>query len=520
MERNYTEDQPPIDKSPLLRKVMGAIGITAATLPLAAHIGFNSTEVEKTLPIAGERNFVFSPSFEDGLIADLGPSGKIGIETTSPIGVTIDVGGIPISQTADSITPQSKQNIAIEVVNSLFTLNEESINYMNQSIERELLTDFFKKTALTEAILLAGIFGARRRFSTKEIATGLIATTALLGGITADNYSNVDNSNDYVTFNTSLGPLRIYDKLTADLLLTKLPSLNEMYTSQTVANEVFVATVSAQLDDTLNDIREMQPEGTTLVEISSDIHTTATMLDILTYARSQIEPSLVLNAGDLTNYDSEFELFAAKKLDPDVIALGNHDGSAIREALQKAGALLSEEPALIEIPLADGMSSLTILTAEDPRYTAAGTKGTIERTPGAIDTMRTQLLEIASDNDIDIVLLHEPSDVQFLIDNGITFNLAISGHTHKAGIVELSDGRTWLQVGTTGGIASRTVASLFSPLTTPSKDATYSYVALDEETGKLRALYTLTVNPGGEVRLDTKSYDDPPNIPKRTPPTL
>lgn len=516
MERHSAEDQPPVNKPPLLRKVLGAIGITAATLPLAVYTGFNTTEVEKTLPIAGERNFVFSPSFDNAITADFGPHGKIGIETVSPIGASIDVGGVSIGQAANDTTSQSKQNILIEAANSLLVLNEESIDYMSKSIKRELLIDFFRKTAAIEALLLAGALGVRRRFSTKEIATGLIAATALLG-ITTDSPQNI-KTDDYVTFDASFGTLRIYDEVTADLLLTKLPSLEEIRISQIEANKDFVSTVNTQLDSILADIRIAQPSDTTLVEISSDIHTTATMLDILSYARDEIKPDLVLNAGDLTNYDSELELFAAEKLRPDVIALGNHDGPAIERALLEAGTLLSETPTVLEVPLADNETSLKILTAEDPRYTAAGTKGTVERSPGAINTMRGQLLEAASTNDIDIVLLHEPSDVQFLIDNGVTFDLAISGHTHKAGVVELSDGRTWLQVGTTGGIASRTVASLLSPLTTPSKDATYSYAALDNNTGELQALYTITVTPGGEARVNSKSYQDTSNRPKYIPP--
>lgn len=505
--RSSPERQLSTERSPFLRRAMGATGLAIAALPLAAYAGFSTTEIEKTLPVAGERTFTISPSFDRSVTGDFGPHGKIAIDIDSPIGATIKVGSIPIDQNATSNkTLHSKQNIAIEALNSLFSLNEESIDYMTQSIKKELLIDFAKRTAIIDLSLTVGAYLASRKFTKKEILTGLTTAIALLG-VAADSPQYAENSNNYATVDTSYGTLRIYDKLTADLILTKLPSLEEIHVSQVAANEAFVASVSSQLDSILGDIRAAQPENTTLVEVSSDIHTTSTMLDILTHARSRIEPDLVLNAGDLTNYDSEFELFVAKKLNPDVIALGNHDGPAVREALLEAGALLSEEPSLVNVPLADDASSINILTAEDPRYTAAGTKGTIERTPGAIEAMRSKLLEIASENDIDIILLHEPSDVQFLIDNGIAFDFAISGHTHKAGVVELPGGRTWLQVGTTGGIASRTVASVLTPLTTPSKEATYSYAALDDKTGELRALYTITITPEGKVHLSSQSYD-------------
>ena len=487
-----------------------ACALGVAALPLAAVAGFNSTEIDTTIEIGGTRTVSVSPTMDGRLTVDSGVLGRVSVDRDSLLGGNVQVGGVPFTSRADAINSGKESDVISSAVNSAYLLNNESLRFAVENIQHDLLIDFTQKTLTYEAVaLLALMIGRRKGIKARTVAATLIGANLAL--LPLSDSPRVMTDEPHTTYTSSfIGDIRIYDRVLSDVLHKILPATEAMRARQVEDNKEFIDTVSTQLPVIAAEITASLDDEDDLILVTSDTHTSSTMLDINNSLADLLQPAVRLDAGDITNYDFTIESFAAKELKPDVVALGNHDNGIIKKALTQEGAITSDTPELVEIPLGGGAPPLRILTVNDPRRTAPGATGVNERKPGIIESTREQLLSIASREDVDIVLVHEPSDLEFLVDNDAPFTLGISGHTHKNSISQTENGATWLQAGTTGGIAPRSIQSFLTPLATPSKEATISYIARNRETGEMRAIYTVTVMPDTQLSLTATPIEKAP----------
>lgn len=495
-------------QSSWLKKVGLAVGAAAAAAPISVLGAFHTAENTEILPFAGNREVTSQPNLDGKITINTGMFGAAAVEAPGRIGLDVSVGPALFDlQKNGHLDPE-------EALVSILSLDEEVLTAALEANRDRLMDDFRRKALAYEVALLLALAGARRlnreKVTPTTVSIGGLALFAVTGIVVI---TGQQSSQAHRTLDTPMGEVQISDAAVYNTIRLAIDTGHTLNERRQAENQLFIDTVEAQLPAITDEIRNNLDGSEKIVSITSDEHSSAVMLHIRRQLNQLLSPDVALSAGDISNFDSILEAYAAKLLAkgtggaPLLVALGNHDGENMQHELERHGARTTNEPQIFEIATEHG--ALRILVANDPRTTEAGHSGKTERESGAIEAMRQGLLEAARGNDINALLAQNPSDVEWLLSqDDVRIGFAISGDKHLQGVSQTEKGTVWLSSGSMGGIPpQRTGANILSPLGPPSAAAYINIAALDSENGL--QIFTVQVAPTGEVSLQKSAFTLP-----------
>lgn len=504
------ERKPSVGKR-ILKHLGHYAGLAVAVAPIAAIVSFQFSSVEKTLPIAGDRQFTFSPNLHGNVSVDAGPHGTLRYDPVDgPLGVDIKVGSVP-KQTDAKLNDIS---VLTEAAKTLVSVNETTLTKTGEAIKGDLKNEMGKNFLLGELLLFSGLAGSelfRQQGRYGSLGIGVLALGLVAGYGTVAQY---EEPKYWMTITTPVGDIQVDDTITAAGLREILPGAIRLNEKRIENNREYIDSVFELSKPYFNEILADMGEHDVLISEDSDMHTAEVMTEVAAKSNDYMHPDIALRSGDLSNADNVLEIATVVTgVDPEsgtvtVAVGGNHDGKEIKDAMKEAGAIYPDGK-LVTIENPRTGEPVTILGMDDPRVTYPGEDGVVPRSEGSVEKMQEALLEAARKFQPDIIMVHEPADIQYLLDNGITASFMVSGHTHVHSLEEIPDGE-WLKAGDAGGIGNRDITNILTPFGRPGTEAYRYYIRYDSLNKRVAAIYIMVYTPGGKVSMDVFAPEYPP----------
>lgn len=243
---------------------------------------------------------------------------------------------------------------------------------------------------------------------------------------------------------------------------------------------------------------------TTLLHVS-DLHSNPVGIELVEQTAERFDVDAIIDTGDLTSFGASVEELVVQRIArldvPYYVVPGNHDHRRIRRALTEAGVEVLD-PGVVEV------GDVRILGVGDPTFTADNRLPRSEYDEmlarGAESVARRVRLR-----DPDVVAVHNARQLDVAVG---TFDVAISGHTHRFG-VEYIEGSVVLQTGSAGATGVGALAE--------SEDLPYEMQLLQFDGSRLVAVDRLSFEgTEGAFRLErvlidprrVDGYPDPEDI--------
>ncbi len=488
-----------------------------AVAPMAGVFAFETASVTETLPVVGQREFTFSPNLHSSVTVDTGMGGKLRAPLDSkPFGLDIEVGHAPISSAGQAEAEDF--GVLSTATQTILRLNGDTLKtsaeLIKQDLERELLVKFLYGELGGLAVIGAhNLLRKNKRYSAALIG-GLSLTSLPVYGV----FAEAQPPEAWAAISTPLGVVYSNDAVTTALVRKASSGAENLNKKRLKNNERYEENAFEKTIPFLDEILVNRGENDMILSFETDMHTAEVMTQVGTRSDDYLKPDAKLKGGDMSNINNLFEVATVTVgIDdqgaPTVGIEGNHDGKVIKDAMEKEGAIFPDGT-LVTLKNPRTGQSVTLLGMDDPRVTLPGQHGVVERSEGAVADMQAKLLAAAQTLQPDIIMLHEPTDIQFLIDNGVTAKLFLSGHEHMHSIESTPAGE-WLKGGDAGGIGVRDITNILTPFGRPATDAHRYYIRYNTELDRVAAIYTLLYSPDGDVSMTTYTPTYPLTIPEK-----
>lgn len=495
----------------------GAFGLAA--LPVATMAALEHTEVETTFPIGGERTVTVKPSLGNNADFNLGPHGTIRTKTHGLLGTEVEIGPV---RPHPGATPSTTRFID-SIGQSFIAYDKNSLESAARIISDEVGQETAKNLLFFDLLGATGLYaiGLYQRRQGKQTLSPVLAGGIALGLFasyaTLETTETPPEAEAWQTIQLpEFGAVKVNDANTYALLREILPALTQYKASIEHDNRDFLAEGETGLAVITKRILADRAPNDALIVSSSDEHFSEVMLSARSNLVQLLDPDLSITTGDLSNFDNPLEASVIASIHaPDtrtVGILGNHDGKVVEKTLDDAGVVVleSDEPVTYDL---DNGQTITIFGANDPRYTAPFTSGWVERNEGDIAKTIDSLKKNAPENP-DILLMHNPNDIETLNEMGISAPLELSGHAHLQSQTIVGNNTYWISQGALSGGQSRTVGNILSPLGTPTSTAYINVVLYDTVNNSVRKHYVISFDTSGNVHMIESSL--PENL---SPPT-
>jgi len=315
-----------------------------------------------------------------------------------------------------------------------------------QRLVRQFVLRTLAVGALGSTALLLALGVRRPRYLLTGLTAGLLVLVLLLG-LSLSTYDPAAFKQPQFTGVIAAAPWVVN---LADEAVARFREFDEQL--QVLTSNLYRLFASIQQVEALGTIQSDRK-----LLIVSDIHNNPAAFSLLARVVTTFRPDLIIDAGDITDYGTEFEAAGLRRLGslgiPYILAPGNHDSPAVLDQLAQLPNVIVLANSSVTIKdvrifgVADPSSRL--LSPELP--TAAEIQGRIIATRHALDTEGPPFILVA----------HHPEIVRpFFEGEAGRVPVVISGHTHRLRVVEGEDS-VWIDPGTTGaagirGLTSRT----------------------------------------------------------------
>lgn len=468
-----------------------ASGLASAFL-VPAETSFGPHEAEVELTVDGNATF------------DLGPIGSIvkPFDNSNGLGARITIGEVPMD---------NQESIDVEEYARVLSNFEGDVDAVKADLFSHAAR--FGMYGGAGSIVLYGLIGARRRKELIDKIDGARPKAGIIGMASLNivaaacvGVASVSSASELVAVdNTFIGTPLEGTFLTGRLLPEIINTYGRDVMDRLRENDDFYDDVVANLGVAFEDFRTLQPnrDYPTML-FYTDLHCNVGMARVVGEAARLSGAAIVADGGDTTMGGTAYEEFCINILGNElprsrrVVSNGNHDGHETEQQMRRNDfSVLNGETIEIE--------GLRILGDDDPMRSDFGMTIHQER-----DETLQQLSErladtaCADERGVDILLVHEQEAAQESLARGCV-NTVLSGHTHSEEISTESDvyGNTVFQlVGDNASGAKRERPSL-GPIET---SATLYSIRFNEDTGKVLAYQTVTINPDASVEIGDVTF--------------
>lgn len=499
-QKNYEHDSR-------VKRVGRRLGLTAAYgagfLPMAAFLGIANASVDDYF---GPNEATYETTVDSSSVFDFGWWG----EAEAPI----SFGPFSADVTVHGIPGDGRQDQAHFISNAVdqYALQYKLRDEYADTITERLKDDALQKTLYYELSWVGAVaIGSRvLKRNVRETVSPLyvagLSTCLLAGALATSTYESQDVSPQYPIAGA---PNVTTDSPTLLFTLNRLvPSIQNFVDRSEKRSNEFASSAIAQLEQHAPLMQERE-EDEVIVVAYSDMHCSFTQIKVLKAISSIYQPALTLNAGDaVTNglaiekecVEAEADATEAKT----AYSPGNHDSTETESQARNA-----------DMVVLDGktteINGFDVLGDNDPERTPAFGSGADTRyseTGETEEELGARLHDEAEDNTPDIVVVHQPDAANAFLAEPIPagVKLIVRGHTHHLEDPDTyydTDGGpvTSQQLGTAGGIGEQRFDSLSTPLSTPTRDATYVAYRWSTTLNQPIAEQITTVTPNGEVSV-------------------
>jgi predicted phosphodiesterase len=513
-------------KMSITRAVGYVAGLGLLAAPVAAYYGISHASADDYL---GANKAHFSITTDKHTTVDFGPIGELEIPIHKGIfGVKAEIKGIQVNTQSPSDISTLFSDETITQYATLYGDPEQAIN----GVKDLLVEDAIKKSIAAEAIAIAGIavlIGGGRAVVRDDLQKKYILTPITIAGllaIEAATFASITtvplpSKNEETKTVTSFNGTYFEGSSTADeplktILERIVPTIKNLGKRQNDFLKEYQATAKASFM-TQQDAVAVPRIDEEVIMTFSDLHCSYAMIPLLKNIAELYQPSTVISAGDDTNYGSALENDCIQRektiIKPSdlVIAGGNHDSKTTEKQMSDAGMKLLHGETIEN-------NNTTILGDDDPEITPPLTSGyrVFEDEEETETELGTRILKKAIDETPDVVVLHQPTAVQPIIDyidnpdtqSRIT-SLVLNGHTHRRNgpnIIWNKDG-TWTiqyQMGTAGGVGTATLTSFSTPFSKPLTEGETTIFFKDKEKKLITGYQIIAFHPDGTVKVNPR----------------
>lgn len=506
----------PARQVPLLKRLARSVGLVlvAALLaaPMAVGWGIAHAEIEDYL---GPHQSTISANFSGELRINLGPIGNAYLPNPyAPLGVQVDIGGV------GKIGGSSSSFFTASTLAAYTSILNDPQEVVGGIVER-LVEDGVVESLKAEMVLLAvfGLWTRRRRFLKPAVAahTGLVRTMVVylvVASICLGSAAAPPPPTDEIRIEvavaqeTPLAGLTVDSALLSDLLDRGIKGLTLLADRQQKAMDAYIEHATDEVIEQQLSLLEPGVDETLMLGIS-DLHCNLAMTEIIRRVAAIKEPSMIISSGDDTVNGTAAERGCITREAaiaegigvPFPVSTGNHDSDVTESQMKRAGMTVLDGK-IVDV------NGVKVLGDDDPELNVPFSVQRTQQRPETEEQLGERLAKTAEDQDVDVLLVHQPAASVVIADRpNPPAKLILWGHFHSQSgpnVIPHDDG-SWtvaLQAGTAGGVKEPTITSFSTPFSAPRTSADIYLFARHIPTGLITAVQPIHFLPNGDVVID------------------
>jgi hypothetical protein len=501
------------------RAAAPAAAIGLALSPVAAILGMSETEVNDNL---GPHEAAISLAWGNETTVELGPLGNLHWPRSvgGVLGLDIKIGGV-----ADIENPEK----LITAYVGTFEDPKGVTSALSQKLERSAARDVLLSEAELAGLIVCGSFlkygltpEMRRQLSAKRLMAASLGASAAICGILTTPAQPEPQQRIAITSaaNTPLDGMTADNPLLAWVLNKGVSEARVLYQRQLEADKEYVDTARLSLIEAEPKLAKPTPNQVSMIGIS-DMHCNEAMLTLAGYVSILAAPSAVWSSGDdTTNGMSSEKGCVNKEVNiahqigvPFIDVKGNHDSKDTVSQFKNAGAV-ELEGHTVAVEMKDRTGNIVkfkFLGDGDPEHNPPFSMERVQDRPETEVQMGARLAEENSNDPADIVLVHQPTAAEAIIEadkqGKVPFVAWGHMHTEYGPIVHTHLGtapsrRTIaMQLESAGGVKEPSITEFSTPITPPRTTAGVYQFFYNKSTHLLEAMQPDYFSPEGKVTV-------------------